>query len=579
MVAISGFLADTGHEFVLDTSGRITAALNQYTVDYWPGHYNEIAGSNLVGSITRNFPVSVVPRVISGFGFAEGQLSFLGDYYNRLVLDPVLLNVGAVVASVSYQVKLWNAWLIPAELISIDSENDTGVTISLTPPVVFDRIEQKIITVNIDIAGPASIAASFTFNFLIQGAAYSVTLNVTGVRGSALPGGPAWNGDYTITYEFKTDIVTSRSGKEQRRALRQTARKTVEYSAQYTRDNLLSFRRNTWANQWRSFIIPEMTRNTAISFSTTPGDESILITGAAPQWMAAGSTVILLAGGSSEVLSVLSVDDNVISLNSPVSGTWAVGTRIYPGLIGRLPNSFGQSHVTTMAATVDVTFTIDPGSEAPYDPGEPVYSFRGVEVFARRPNWSTALTITSLYPTDVIDFGQGRVDNNQYQTFGTETTQASFLGVNRDKTEYFIQVFTRCLGRARPLFWPTWERDFIVVPASGPAFPINHTIRVQGTEVSELLGDSTVYRNVAVQWIDGTYSFFELVSMTVVSDEVGNDTLLNFTADDVGHTYADIKWLCWMPLCRFASDALSVVWHTDTVAELAISRQTLEDTL
>lgn len=61
---------------------------------------------------------------------------------------------------------------------------------------------------------------------------------------------------YTVRREYKTEIITARSGREQRRALRATPRKTIEFQTTLNESNARDFARQMVAAQARELQLP-----------------------------------------------------------------------------------------------------------------------------------------------------------------------------------------------------------------------------------------------------------------------------------------------------------------------------------
>src|SRR5690606_33643845 len=130
----------------------------------------------------------------------------------------------------------------------------------------------KTYTLTIYPDGPTTIDARFQFQLgqvsfqrftmmavaNLDDIADPVELHVTGTRAELWVLPPNWSQRYEESYEFLTDIFTSRSGKEQRRALRNTPRKSVSFQAMAYDNELRWFNRMMAGHQANSFLLPDL---------------------------------------------------------------------------------------------------------------------------------------------------------------------------------------------------------------------------------------------------------------------------------------------------------------------------------
>ena len=90
---------------------------------------------------------------------------------------------------------------------------------------------------------------------------------------------------YEVTREYRTEIIVSRSGKEQRRALRQTPRKRIEYLSSLCDENVRAFDRAMVNAQRIPVSIPERVRFVKFADGLPPGFGALTID-PVPSWKA-----------------------------------------------------------------------------------------------------------------------------------------------------------------------------------------------------------------------------------------------------------------------------------------------------
>ena len=166
---------------------------------------------------------------------------------------------------------------------------------------------------------------------------------------------PNWTEAVVETYEFRTTVFTSRSGKEQRVAERKLPRRTVGFTTGLWGDGLRVFQALLHERGAQTITIPDPARYAAVlAQDATVGSLFIVIQGA-PPWLAPNMPLSLsdinrteFRGGSMIAnVGAFSVDFDSddfdvnkrtrITLTSPLARTWPKGTSVRPVTEGRSP--------------------------------------------------------------------------------------------------------------------------------------------------------------------------------------------------------------------------------------------------
>lgn len=383
---------------------------------------------------------------------------------------------------------------------------------------------------------------------------------------------PNWAQAYNINREYRTEILESRRGAEQRRSLRQTARKTLEFNAVLAGADMRRFNSIMAGWQNRTFLMPELTRSVALSVDFEAGG-TVLELDEKPAWLALGATILLHAGDAYAAFVVRIIDGTVITLVEPDANgyTWPAGTTVYPALFGRVDPAVSTRRVTNRVTNAQIRYIVHPGSEpVPSELPEPAQTHEGVEVLLTRPNWLRPVNVSQEFPVEEVDFGFGTVETFRPVGYSSRTWRAGFLGVDRSAVVRVNDFFDRCQGRRVPFYMPTWEDDLIVIRSESSGTGL----MLEGTEIADWMADDTVYRNVALQLVDGAIETHRVVSV----ERSGDDKTWMMLGSAVSEDSLDRLYVaCWLPLWRLASDTLSISWLTDRVAEYELSLQTLED--
>jgi hypothetical protein len=528
-------------------------------------------GSKLtVGAPTELRPVDMLTRDLFGATYT----SFFEDFYNQIYFIPNAVDLGSISGTVSAIFQVWNARLVNTTVNDIAVFDAEGLSLSgPVTPYTFRPLEFQPYTIRATESGPPEIKARFVFDTSAGPALYTVP--VRGIRAYMSPLFPNWDDPFIMDYEFKTDIIVSRSGREQRRALRATSRKSVRFTA------TAGFAKLRWINdllataQARTIILPEYPRK-ARSTEAMPGDGTAMSIDRTPYWLVEDAFVALSYEDRLETRRVDGAAAGVVTFKSAGEGApWPVGTRLTPALTGKLAQELSTSRNSNAVATVDVEYEVTPLSGSKAVSGATVPMFNGRELFLARPNWLREPDLTFKHTVEEVDYGFGPKARYVPIKFGTRAWRATYLGRNADEADVIREQFERMRGQQNEFYMPTWEND--IVPMSFIAANGN-TIRVQGEDFAKAYGGDTVYRAVYVRLRDGTEHFKTVTSIFGVKDPVGNDSVIQ-TGESFPELIQpeDILMCCWMPVWRHSTDKLTIQWRTDQVCEIELNLQTLED--
>jgi hypothetical protein len=380
-----------------------------------------------------------------------------------------------------------------------------------------------------------------------------------------------------ITREFKTDIIVSRSGREQRRALRDTPRKSVEFTSTLSGATLRAFYRTMEKSGGQTGVLPDFSRSLDITAPASAGGFTVDV-GSIPDWIADGLNVVLMTldGVTAETLVISTTSTTSLTFMSALVNAWSAPAVVRPGLTGRLAVDTSASQITDGVNQVSVHFDVSPGSERGISDGAAALIYDSREVFLLQPNWASAVTPSYHSPFEVLDYGFGVVGYYNPITFNTRIKQAVYLARSPVEALFMEQFHQRMRGQRGEFYAPTWEND---LPLKVPAVALAASIRVDGRDTHDAYTGDTVYGAIAIILNDGSLITRQVVSLTLVSDGIGtNDTLVNLDAElGVDITAANVSAISWMPVCRLASDTLTTEWLTDGVAQFQLNQQTVEN--
>lgn len=370
---------------------------------------------------------------------------------------------------------------------------------------------------------------------------------------------PNWSNGYEVALSYKTDIFKSRSGIEQRRALRNTARRTVSYSSLATQDDMVAFQRLMAWKQNGNFLLPDWSR-----YARTHGVESgathFSLREYVPDWLVPGATISLVDGNTIATATVLSASGYTVQLTAPVAQTLSELTVVRPVLSGLLGN-INTTLNTSTAISVSVTFDVTPGSIRNSDNLYTPWLVGGKEVFGFPWNWAESLTADYEWEIDKVDFQRGVISTYRPVDFGTVTQKVTVLRQN-DQVGQMLRFFERTKGRRGEFWMPSGTDDMDLVSATSTA------LTVAGSEIYTKFSPDPVLTGVAIYMKDGRRVYRQIDTIGLAA---GNTTLnltvpLTFSISPT--TVAKISWL--RP-ARLGSDDQTIEHLTDRVTQQQVT--------
>lgn len=380
---------------------------------------------------------------------------------------------------------------------------------------------------------------------------------------------PNWSNGVEVTLSYKTDIFKSRSGREQRRALRNTPRRSVSYSAVACGADMVNFQRLMATRQNADFYVPDWT-NSVATHGIELGATHFSIRSLAPEWLVDGATVFLCdpIDDSYVPVTVDAVSGFTVTIAEPTTRTFGVGTIVrqaHIGLLGGIQTTSNTNNVVSMR----VTFDVKPGSIRNSEDEFFPYMTGGKEVFGYSWNWGEEVSTEYLWPVETVDFQRGVTTNYRPIDFGSSVQRATIVRQHREIGE--VQRFFERQKGQRNLFWmPSGTSDLELAAdvANGAT-----TLTVAGSEVFTLFsGGDPVYTGVAIFTRDGRKVFRKLNSITLSS---GNSVLS--LSDEVTFDLPRslIAKVSWLRPARFASDDQAIEFLTAEVAQLQVTTTTV----
>lgn len=540
-------------------NANLTPAMAAYDGPYWPTH------QALTAAPVSNFVTSQIPVAAPGYAI-PGSVSpgYAADYYDTIWVRPSSLDLGNLLSSQQRDIEVWNAWRVPRTLAAIDATNADGLDL-IAPepaPTTFGALESRVYTLNIALDGPATIDASFEFEF----EAVAPALTVTGSRVVIFAVSPDWAQPVTERLEWLTDVLESYGGIEQRRSLRSAPRRRFEYAlfAREVEAAYLDALLAAW--QARVYALPVWTDAGRLAADLPAGATAIAIPTAYLDYHEGGLAILAADPRHADAVEISAVAADGLTLKRATLNTWPAGTRVYPARLARLPASVSINHAT--AAHSRGTLVFDLADRTDIAPVESAAALDGVPVNEQHHNWAAA--VSQDYTREVETFDSQLaiaplVDDGPDRSFGRRRYRYTLAG-RADIADFRAWLAAR-QGRLNACYQPTWQADLTLTAVTG-ATSTQLTIERIGAALYTAAKPPRAAVRIALH--DGTI-FYRQITAAVTGADPDTELLAMDSALGMAVGPDDVRLISWMALARLDADAIEIAWQTDALAQVDLA--------
>lgn len=505
-------------------------------------------------ALTTHWPVSTTPAVRSG----KIATSYFDDFYNRIHIAPRVLNIGNLLSVQTRQAVVWNAYFTGQALASIGEAETLGLTeAGITAPTTFAALEGRTYSVTVDTEGPATIAARYTFNFPLE----APTLDVTGRRVVVWGHPPDWSEPVREKLHWKTDVLTTQAGIEQRIGLRAAPRRGLEYALttqSRQQSNRLEMQLLGW--QARLYAVPVWTDGQTLSANLSAGSLTIPCVTSGYEFTASGLALLWGAADNYEAVEVGSIGASSITLKVATLAAWPAGTRLYPVRLGRLPQRQGFTRETAqhLSGRIGFAFTDNPGVTSA-DSGD---TYAGYRVYLGRTNWADPIEISAERQLETLDYETGTPWVDDLSGLAALLKSWHWTLSTRAEIVALRGWLAARAGKLVPFWSAAQGTDMEVMAAIGAS---DGAITIRNIGYARYLEGRADCRHLVITTRAGARHYRAITAASEI--DASSESLAIDSALGVTLQIADIASLRFLHLVRLDSDDIEIAWHTLGVAE------------
>lgn len=380
--------------------------------------------------------------------------------------------------------------------------------------------------------------------------------------GVVVPVSPNWGRMVQQEIDFLTDIITSRSGREQRHALRDSGRWSFQFTASATQERLFRLRNDLAEDQTGLSFFATPWRHVQIT-STADAEDATVEVAEAPFWLAPGVHVIVQTRTAEEVLLVEDINLESILFTSGLAFPITGSARLYEARHVRYQDDIQFQLATAGVWESNMRLVEVPVTTPMHLPAEGTpETFQGTRLFLTRPDWGDSPSMRIRRERETFDPGRGKTFDWSPVDFNQNQIEFTHFQRSREDIERLIAFYSREKGRRGSFWMPTWTKDILVQGSSAT------TLTVPGSDFYYAYQVATnTNRHVIAFWPFGGHQINTLTDLEINGD---GDTVATF-GSSWAQTVTPTTRLHWLELRRFAADKITVDWHTTQYARLKLA--------
>jgi len=482
--------------------------------------------------------------------------SFGTYFFDNVFLTPAEIDAGVVVPGAEYPFELWHSFTTPRQLAGITQTGSYGIELNGVTSGSLASFESFDYKISLNQAkGLVDYTAAFDF-----GTGSSHSFRLTASMALVMPERIDWSTQPEMSIQYLTEVIESFDGTEQRIALRDTPRISLNYMYSMTDEQQYRFD-NKLATSSGSMIVPLWPLQCQVSRPVHPGDTSIVLE-TINAHVGASDTLLISEGDESEVVSIESVAGRTVTLVSMAKKTFSTNAVVIPA---RIAHPSDESNATSILRGFDqhtITFDLDETQVHNPAPVDDFERFNDRPIHPFRPDWSNDITTQYSRLRETHDPLIGVRSRYDRIKGAVKIISQTFRFLSEQERQRF-EDFAELMNGAQGEFY---------IEGPGQAFELSEDIVVPTYKFKIKNGGYTNFANsnslaptVAIKLYNGTTVYRTILNATGNPDGTGTIT----TKESTNSLKAsDIATIVPLYLARFDSDEFRYIFDTSEVSTI-----------
>ncbi|RLE34434.1 MAG: hypothetical protein DRJ61_05205 [Acidobacteria bacterium] len=536
------------------------AAINIQDEYVWPRVPKYESDLPLAGAFSKTDGTPLKFNRSSRVGVTTWDSSQAIDVYNRIHIFPNPLILGTLLVSQERTVEVWNAYRVPQLLSAIDAEDAEGLDLGepKATPTTFGALEIRFYILSPASTGPAQIDARYTFVFPSD----SPTLQVTGTRVIPFNFRPDWSQPFIETLEWKTQVLRSFDGSEQRVKVRQIPQKYIEFKTMLQGVQRQRFNTLMWGVQTGVFSVPVWADESSLTSSVAVGALTLPVVTTDLDFRAGGLAVVILDEEVMEVVEIQDVNASSLTLVKGTESAWGVNTSVIPVHLARLGKEVAMSLITPDLYQGSLKFEVEDNRALTGIESATLY--RGLPVMDTAPFWNKDISSKFKRDLEILDNATGGKTYEDQSNFSHTFTDYHWTKLDRPGIAALRGWFSARQGKLVEFWAPTFQLDLTVVV---DVEAIVAQLTVVNVGYTRYLSAKVSRRDLRIELKTGVVYYRRVVGYTELSTTEERLDLDSPFGVDI--KASNIKFVSYMALSRLDSDRVEMSWRNPGVLQVS----------
>lgn len=388
---------------------------------------------------------------------------------------------------------------------------------------------------------------------------------------------PDWQQDVTERLSFKTDVLASTSGAEQRRGLRSTPRRTFEFDLTLFKKERAFFDLAQARLSGGEWLLPIWHDVTGLTSAAAIGDSTLALPTDLREFKEGGFAVLIANAFTYERVQIDSLTSDSLTLADPLTKAWGARAKVYPCRRGRVDDQAAMSRKTDTAATGTVGFLLL--GEQTWTGSWSPDMFLGYPVLSVQPNQTDDLDYKFYRLFDEIDNDTGVPERVDLADRAFNSFLYRWLIHGRPANAAFRSLLYALDGKRKALWMPSFNDDLSFVQrafsdAGGPGE--RDYIEFQTAQYRTMRGGAGPIDgrdHLRICYKDGTFSYHQILGTDISGTvPVGSERLVLTPWLTAGGSASipPIKSVQFIDLMRLDSDDVELTHLTDAAGTTTV---------
>lgn len=486
-------------------------------------------------------------------------------WFEKMHSLPQFFELGNILATITRDIEIYSSYREDSQDFTAATNNaGVGVAFLNLPslPYAIGPQENLIFQVQVSTSGPPSLDGTLDFVFDFD----SLSLPITGTRVVMFPYEPET--PIRETLEWKTTVLTSINGKEQRISLRKNPRQLLEMMLRVEEgDTRRKLQTLLFGWQPGVFGIPIWFEARYLGTTANASDTTIYVDTRFGDFRAQSLAIVWRDDEHFDALEVNSLTDSSITFSSPITKQFLAGQAlVMPLRVGLVESSIPiQRHPVNLE---DLTFTVtvqDNDSDIGDVSDFPTYNGK---VLLSEPNRMSGGTIPVGLERDII-----RMDNE----IGPPLQSSDWPGPNyMTQKGFFCRTLERkwqvrklvhgLRGSQISFYLPTFYYDMEVVE---DLVNSSDLMDIANIGYTRYINGQAPADHIQIELVDGTVLRRQILSAAELSDSVERLTVDSIWTANVAKE--DVAKVTYLRTARIADDRVTLVHSDAQEAEITMA--------